>query len=282
MLFVSDIDGTLLDPKRELSVRTTEAIRHVRSLGHNFVLCSSRMPRSMHQLQQQYSADPQWTLAYNGAFVTAPDDIVHIDTAMSVASARSTYQRATKLGLHVSLYAANSWFSSGSDQWEAREANNTRVQPCTTDAASYIESGLVDELAPHKIMAMGLAEDIDKLERITAQNPDLVTYRAKQTYLEIASIRTSKGAALCMLARATNTPLSDVVYFGDGHNDVSALKVAGTGVAVANAVPAAKEAADRTTLTGKDDGVAAILEEMMSKTSMLGRLALEQGRAEPK
>ena len=44
--------------------------------------------------------------------------------------------------------------------------------------------------------------------------------------------------------------------FGDDLNDNEMLKICGTGVAVANAVPEVKEAADELTLSNDEDGVA--------------------------
>lgn len=260
MLFVSDIDGTLLNADRELSARTVDAIRSVQANGHQFVLCSSRMPQSIHKIQHQYSLQPQWTLAYNGAFVTDPHGDTHIDEPISAESARSVYEHGMDLGLHISLHAGTAWHSSEADEWEARETANTRVQAGSIDAKAYITSDLVTDQQPHKIMAMGSPELIDRLATLTEGTDNLVTYRAKDTYLEIAATNTSKGSALDYLSVATDTPINQVVYFGDGHNDVSALTVAGIGVAVANAVPEAVAAANQKTASGKDDGVAAILE----------------------
>ena len=43
--------------------------------------------------------------------------------------------------------------------------------------------------------------------------------------------------------------------FGDGGNDCSMIKTAGIGVAMGNALPSLKEAADFTTTSVDDDGV---------------------------
>ena len=70
-----------------------------------------------------------------------------------------------------------------------------------------------------------------------------MTYRSKPTYLEIASSACSKGDGLRALAVELGVDLADTVFFGDNHNDVSAFEVAGTAVAVANAVDPALDAA---------------------------------------
>jgi hydroxymethylpyrimidine pyrophosphatase-like HAD family hydrolase len=54
----------------------------------------------------------------------------------------------------------------------------------------------------------------------------------------------------------------EVVAFGDMPNDLPMLAWAGCGVAVANAHPAVREAADDITVSNDEDGVAAYLERL--------------------
>ena len=49
--------------------------------------------------------------------------------------------------------------------------------------------------------------------------------------------------------------------FGDGYNDLSMLKLAGIGVAMANAAPEVRAEADYVTLSNEEDGVAAAIEK---------------------
>ena len=56
-------------------------------------------------------------------------------------------------------------------------------------------------------------------------------------------------------------PLSSSVAIGDNLNDVSMIKVAGTGVAVGNAVEGLKSVADYVTVSNNDSAVAKIIEK---------------------
>ena len=51
--------------------------------------------------------------------------------------------------------------------------------------------------------------------------------------------------------------------FGDGFNDISMIKFAGLGVAMANAQPVVKEAADEITLSNDEDGIAETLKRVV-------------------
>ena len=51
----------------------------------------------------------------------------------------------------------------------------------------------------------------------------------------------------------------EMIAFGDGHNDASMVKYAGTGVAMANAVQDLKDISQYITLSNDEDGIAEAL-----------------------
>jgi len=70
----------------------------------------------------------------------------------------------------------------------------------------------------------------------------------------------SKGAAIARIADEMSITVDDVMMVGDGDNDVEALGAVGHGVAMANAVDAAKEAARHHVGHVDDDGLVEALE----------------------
>jgi len=56
---------------------------------------------------------------------------------------------------------------------------------------------------------------------------------------------------------------SQVVAFGDMPNDLEMIRWAGHGVAVANADPVLKAAADEVTASNDEDGVALVIERLL-------------------
>ncbi|MGO4361003.1 Cof-type HAD-IIB family hydrolase [Terrabacter sp. RAF57] len=263
-LFCSDVDGTLLDHRRTLSSRTVAAIRAVREAGHTFVLCSSRMPASLEGLERLCGVEPTPLIAYNGGLVLRADRSVVTDVAITPADARATYAVCERLALHASFFAGDDWYAWGPDEWTEREATITAVDPSPESAHDYVSSGRVDVQPPHKVMAMGDPALVDELEAALTGRAGLVTYRSKTTYLEIANAACSKGDGLRALADELGVDVSDTVFFGDNHNDVSAFAVAGTAVAVANAVDPALDAATVVTGHHREDGVAAYLEDWLA------------------
>ncbi len=83
--------------------------------------------------------------------------------------------------------------------------------------------------------------------------------------LEFGRTDCSKATALQWLCDKLGVDPAEVVAFGDGENDKEMLQLVGTGVAMGNAHPACKEAADVVIGTCAQDGVAEFLEPLFSR-----------------
>ena len=77
--------------------------------------------------------------------------------------------------------------------------------------------------------------------------------------VEITHKNANKGHALAALCRALGINVADSMAFGDDLNDVPMLLAAGVGVAMENAGPEAKAAADLIAPSNDENGVAVIL-----------------------
>ena len=72
------------------------------------------------------------------------------------------------------------------------------------------------------------------------------------------------AASLSRLLERTRIKQEEVIAIGDGFNDVSMIRFAGLGVAMANAQPPVKANADRITqYTNDEDGVARFIQELL-------------------
>ena len=81
--------------------------------------------------------------------------------------------------------------------------------------------------------------------------------------LEVSAEGVTKANALKWLCAEWAIPAERVAAFGDQNNDKEMLEWAGLGVAMGNAVPEAKEAADLVTTSNDEDGVALVLERWL-------------------
>lgn len=213
----------------------------------------------MRQLEAQYSKVDGPLVAYNGALVVDASNRVVLDKPIDLESAAAVAALCADIGLHISLYCGTEWYANGNDHWTMREINNTRVSPNELLSLAYVESGGLSSGLPHKMMCMGEEALVDAVSLLVEADPQIVGYRSKPTYLEIAHSGVSKGDGLAWLASDAGVELDQIVFFGDNFNDLPAFEVAGFSVAVGNAKSDVLDSADFVTLTHHEDGVADFL-----------------------
>ena len=83
--------------------------------------------------------------------------------------------------------------------------------------------------------------------------------------IEIGDRTTSKAAALKFLMKRLGIHKSQLMACGDSENDLAMMRLAGLGVAVANASRHVQEQADYVTDTNDRDGVAKAIERFVLK-----------------
>jgi len=83
------------------------------------------------------------------------------------------------------------------------------------------------------------------------------------TIIEVTNINAHKGNALKLLCAHAGIDISQTAAFGDGGNDITLIREAGLGVAMSNAIPELKAAANYITLSNEEDGVAYVINKLL-------------------
>ena len=78
--------------------------------------------------------------------------------------------------------------------------------------------------------------------------------------MEINAAGVDKGTGLMALAELLKLPVSSLMAMGDGGNDIGMIRAAGLGVAMGNAFPDVKAAANHITASNNEDGAALAIE----------------------
>ncbi|MBT1688426.1 Cof-type HAD-IIB family hydrolase [Dawidia soli] len=261
----TDIDGTLLDSRRELSPRTLATIGRIKDTLP-IILASSRMPAAMRHLQQELGITTHPLICYNGGYVLqldGPRPHVLDSVVIPVAVCRQILALTAGSSLHISLYEQDNWYAPGYDQWTEREARITKVSPQIDPAANVLARWEHQGTGAHKIMCMGDEGAISALQNALENgfSTDVHAYRSKSTYLEIAPRAISKASAMeLVLKTCYGLGAASAMAFGDNYNDMDMLTAAGWGVAMANGRDEVKALAKEITEANIDDGVAQAIE----------------------
>ena len=258
-LVAVDLDGTLLGVGFSVSRRSALALRRVAAAGAVVVLVTGRslrrLPRVFAELETRYAA-----ICANGAIVYDPaDDMPRSCRLLDPAQAREVCRLlreqvpdvmfAAEVDCGRRILHSPGWPVNGDDRAAAFPVG--------------LEELTASQVVKLQARAPGLNSDSFKRLVIDAVG-DLVEAACPgyEGLVEMTQRGVTKASALAELAEGLGIHPADALAFGDMPNDVSMLQWAGRSVAVANAHPEAKAAADEVTLSNLDDGVAVYLERL--------------------
>jgi len=259
-ILCSDLDGTLLSTKSDVSEFTISEISRIKEQT-KIILVSARMPQAMTYLQKNLSIADQPIICYNGALVLDGSTQIFSEV-IPFEAVEKTYQLAEDQHVKLGLYYHNEWYVEQSTERVKKEIKYTRTTPQFRKTSETLVDWKHRNISAHKIMLMGTKISADKLFPVlTATLGDYMRcYRSNDTLIELAPKSVSKLSAIKLILSLEQS-LADVISFGDNYNDIEMLKYSGLGVAVSNARDEVKAIADHITTKNTEHGVAQFIKQ---------------------
>ena len=121
----------------------------------------------------------------------------------------------------------------------------------------------------NKCLIVGDPKRLIPLEQslASAYKGRLSVYRSAAFFLECVPPGIDKAASLGRLIENLGIRREELIAVGDGYNDLSMIRFAGLGVAMANAAREVQDAADYITWSNQEDGVAHVVEKFFLKVN---------------
>ncbi len=255
-----DLDGTLLTTDKQISHGNQAALQRMLAQGHRAVITTGRyLPSALEQARKLGLQGPGcYLIAYNGGLVydlAAGKPL--FQRALSVSVAQEAMKICCELGIHVQAYDQNHVLVMPPYD------KSTLERYCRIMGATYRVVPTLTE-GPCKVLAASYdhPERLKKLEQALKSRLGSVADRffTCPNYLEVVPKGINKGSAAQQLCQMLGIPIADSVAVGDAENDISMIRSAGIGVAMANGSEDAKAAADYVTAQDNDhDGVAEVI-----------------------
>lgn len=267
---ILDIDGTLLNDDKKISPETKKALITAQQNGVKLILASGRPTTGMHLYAEQLEMKKYHGLlvSYNGAKVVDCQTKEELfNQTLTIAEGKAVLEHMKQFEVKVMI-----------DKDDYMYVNN--VYDCyipykdeEINIIQYESRGGNFKLCEKEDLAAFLDYRINKI--LTAGDPDYMqkNYQAmmapfKNTlncvftadfYFEFTAKNIDKAKALDTVLTPMGIHAENIIAFGDGHNDITMVKYAGTGIAMDNAVPELKAVANSITLSNNKDGIAHVL-----------------------
>lgn len=258
-LIASDMDGTLLNQYGEISAGNLEAIRQASKSGVQFCFSTGRSSLGVEPFARQLELGPDvppYLILNGGASLRR---LGETRLLRDITLGRDSYEEIRELAgrLHVCLLAY------------------TDTVVCTE--ATYIGWPVMRELATvrmpleycawscwpgeQRFVKLQFCDEPEVIKTVYPQIPEAIREKYSVIWtnpysIEISDPHASKGEALAGLSALLGLAPGEVMAIGDHTNDLSMIRFAGLGVAVANANETLLSAADAVVSDNDHDGVA--------------------------
>lgn len=259
-LIVSDMDGTLLNSKHEVSDLFFELHAQLKAKGIQFVAASGRQYFSIISKLEAIKKD-LIVVAENGAYVVANDQELYVN-AFQPKDVLNFIKIAEKIPETFIVLAGKkkAYFLKG----------NTEL--ATLVSEYYSENEVLDsfeKLPEDDILKLALyhpkgseANIYPALEHLT---PDWQIKVSGEFWVDIALPANHKGNAVERIQEQLGITDDQTMAFGDYMNDVEMLKKAKYSFAMENAHPQVKEVANYQTTNNDNLGVEAVIKKILEQ-----------------
>lgn len=258
-----DIDDTLLNSEKKITPLTRQALIKAQKQGVKLVVASGRLPYGVRPYAEELGVFKYggFYMGFNGGAIFNSDGECIGKTYLDSKFIEPVYSLIRPTDVTTMVHKGDIIYAD-------RKVNKyTSVEPDVIglplnpvdDISRFVDWDL------HKILLAGEPEELKTLEKALLEKfgGQLDIYLSAPWFLEVMPKGISKGLGLKRICAYSGIDMEEVIAFGDNFNDISMIEAAGLGVAMGNAEPKLKDAADFVTDDCNHDGIASALERFI-------------------
>ena len=263
-LLALDMDGTLLNSKKEISLKTRSALKHFHDLGGIIALSTGRGMVELEDYPEEIEEFVDYGILLSGAMIY---DFNRKETLfyqnLPEDAGREVVEKILMEDVMIQYMDQD---KSVLGRWEFDHMADYHILPYKP---MYERVGtLVEDMRQYALDHVGSVGKAnfyhrDPEARLRSRDrikdyPVTIAFTEK-TSLEVSPLGVSKGKGLEMLCRHLGLDLADTVAVGDSNNDLTVLQTAGMSVAMGNATREILSACDRVVADNDHDGIAELV-----------------------
>lgn len=273
-LLALDVDGTLFGTDGKITKASIEAMKAAGKKGIQIVLASGRDYDGL-PWEQLQEVDIDYVITTNGSAVYRTSDReclmeecmdadkmipvfsyileqkVYLSTFIDGVNYRPTECYNYIENMDIPEYIKRSMWDGGEkldDLLSYIRDHEVRIQKATLNFQKSPDGSYLNR---------------EKVKTYLEKCRDIHVVDGGFANLEFTRAGINKSVGLKFICNYLGIAMNDTIAIGDSENDIEMLEKAGIGIAMGNAVEAAKAVADDITLTNSEDGVAKAIEKYL-------------------
>ncbi|MFC0324043.1 Cof-type HAD-IIB family hydrolase [Gallibacterium melopsittaci] len=262
-LLATDMDGTLLDKQKNISIRNQQAIHAAKQAGVKIVLASGRPLEGLQPYLQQLDllGEDDYVLCFNGALVQRSDGTIITRQEMTGKDCKMLVDYAEQFGVFNHAFSeTRGLIAPHANQYSQHDADINRIN------LNIINFSILADDEP--VIKTMWVDQPEKLDAALAKLPTHITeqytvVRSTPFFLEFLPPAANKGSGIDKLAQHLNLQAEEIICIGDAGNDLHMIEYAGLGVAMGNATDEVKAIANYITADNLNSGVAEVIEKFI-------------------
>ena len=267
VLVALDVDGTIVDHDEVLSARVRAAVQEVAAAGAHVVIATGRSLHGTLPVVQRLGLGGGYLVCSNGAVTVRLDST--LEEGYQVLALHTFDPSGAASLLHEQL-------PTGLFAVEVLGRGFKLTAPFPDgELTGEIEVVPFEELFAEPVMRVVVRSPEHSPAQFTRLVEEVglhgVSYSVGWTaWLDLAPDGITKASALEDVRLRLDVPQEATLAVGDGRNDVEMLRWAARGVAMGNAPEEVKAAADAVTGHVEEDGLAEVLEALLTTRTVRG------------
>ena len=263
-MIVLDLDGTLTNSRKEITPRTKQALMQAQAKGIYVVLASGRPTYGIMPLAEELELKKYggFILSFNGGkIINCIDSAVLFEQKLDEKLVPLLYVEALKAGMAILTYQGEGIAATDKENRYVQEEAFINKMPVV-----QYNDFLGQLVYPvNKCLIVGDPSPLHELELRLAEKMEgkMEVYRSADYFIECVPRGIDKARSIDRLITTLGIRREEVIACGDGYNDLSMIRFAGLGVAMANAAEGIRQKADFITLSNEEDGVAHVVERFI-------------------
>ena len=265
-LIAIDIDGTLLNSKKELLEETKQYFKnfHNKNTETLLVLCTGRPETGIRPYLKDlgYLEENHYIISQNGASIYESQTGKRVmDAFVDSTAIQKWIELGKKHGISVMGAGVDYYYSFDEDPTEWMEFDvklvSGKLKRIPTKESLNIDF--------YKILLMGDEEQLNEFETFIPQEwrDEFYVVRSQKYLVEVLTKGVNKAFGLEKLAQKLNIQPSEIAAIGDAANDIEMLEYAGLAIAMGNASEEVKAIADIVTDTNENNGVIKAIDKLI-------------------